>query len=140
MGDWFNEAARPALDWWAVIVAGLAGFGIGGLWYSPVLFAKPWMKENGFTEEQIGKDDMAPIMGGAVALTVLCAYSIARLLVRGGGWEAGAKTGLLVGAAVACALAIGYLFERKSLNLWLINAGHWLVSFVAMGAIIGAWG
>lgn len=139
MGDLFNDAVRPALNWWAVIVAGLVGFGIGGLWYSPVLFAKQWMKENGFTEAQLKGGNMGLIMGGATVLTILCAYTVARLMVLGGGWQAGAKTGLFMGAAVACALGVDYLFERKTLNLWLINAGHFLVTFVVMGAVIGAW-
>jgi hypothetical protein len=140
MGDMFNDAVRPALNWWAIIVAGLVGFGIGGLWYSPVLFAKQWMKENGFTEAQLKQGaNMALIFGGATVLTVLCAYSVARLMVIGGGWQAGAKVGLFMGAAVACALGVDYLFERKTLTLWFINAGHFVVTFVAMGAIIGAW-
>ncbi len=36
----------------AVIVAALSAFLLGGLWYSPLLFAKPWMAAAGITEEQ----------------------------------------------------------------------------------------
>ena len=35
----------PALNYLAVLVAGIVIFMIGGLWYSPVLFAKPWMAQ-----------------------------------------------------------------------------------------------
>jgi hypothetical protein len=31
----------------AVFVAALSSFVIGGVWYSPIMFAKPWMEENG---------------------------------------------------------------------------------------------
>lgn len=139
MGDMFNDAVRPALNWWAIVVAGLVGFGIGGLWYSPVLFAERWMKENGFTEESLKGRNMGLIFGGATVLTILCAYSVARLMVAGGGWQGGAKVGLFMGTAVAFALGVDYLFERKTLALWSINAGHFVVTFVAMGAIIGYW-
>lgn len=36
----------------AVIVAALSSFLIGGLWYSPILFAKSWMAEAGLSEAQ----------------------------------------------------------------------------------------
>jgi hypothetical protein len=140
MGDLMNQAAHSALNWWAIVGASLAAFAIGGLWYSPVLFSQRWMKENGFSEAQLKQGaNMGAIMGGALALTFLCAYSVARLMVIGGGWQTGAKVGLYMGAAVAFAIGVDYLFERRSLAHWLINAGHFVVTFVVMGAIIGNW-
>src|SRR3989475_8990130 len=37
----------------AVIVAALATFVLGAVWYSPVLFAKQWMQAHGYTPEQL---------------------------------------------------------------------------------------
>ena len=42
-----------SINWWAVLIAGISSFVVGGIWYSPGLFGKAWMKENNFTEEQI---------------------------------------------------------------------------------------
>ena len=36
----------------AVIVAGIVTFGIGALWYSPLLFGKHWMQFNGVTPDK----------------------------------------------------------------------------------------
>ena len=36
-----------AVNLLAVILAALSGFLVGGLWYSPIPFAKPWMTELG---------------------------------------------------------------------------------------------
>jgi hypothetical protein len=46
---------------WAVLVSALSTFLIGGLWYSPALFGKAWMRENGFTEESMKGTNMAKI-------------------------------------------------------------------------------
>ena len=139
MGDLFNDAARPALNWLAIGGAGLASFMVGAVWYNTKVFGATWMRLNGITEADAKKGHPGMIMGGAFALTVLTAYCIARLLLVGGGWEGGAKVGLLVGAAVAFGTGINYLFEQKPMRLWAINGGHQLVTCVLSGAILGAW-
>ena len=35
------------INFLAVIVAALAAFGLGAVWYSPLLFAKQWVAFNG---------------------------------------------------------------------------------------------
>ncbi len=40
---------------------------------------------------------------------------------------------------VAASLGINYLFERKSLRLFLINGGYNAVTYIVAGGIIGAW-
>jgi len=52
--------AEVNVNYWAVLVAGVVYFVLGGLWYSPLLFAKPWMAALGKTEEQIRQQ------GGAI--------------------------------------------------------------------------
>ena len=51
-----------SINYFAVLVAALSAFPIGGLWYS-LLFAKPWMKEIGFNEEEFSKSNMGKIFG-----------------------------------------------------------------------------
>jgi hypothetical protein len=36
-------------------------------------------------------------------------------------------------------MGVTYLFENKSLRLFLINAGYHGVAFTIMGTILGAW-
>ena len=40
------------LNWFAIIIATLSNFLIGGLWYSPIFFGKAWMQENNLKERQ----------------------------------------------------------------------------------------
>ena len=139
MGDLFNGAARPAIDWLAIGGAGVASFVVGAVWYNPKVFGGAWMRLTGISEAAAKQANVALVMGGALALTILTAYCIARLMLVGGGWQGGAKIGLFVGAAVAFGTGINYLFEMKPFRLWLINGGHQLATCVLSGAILGAW-
>jgi hypothetical protein len=53
----------------------------GGLWYSPAVFGKAWMRENGFTEESLkrqqGDENLCqPVVGKAcLASTAFCLYA-----------------------------------------------------------------
>jgi len=52
----------------------------------------------------------------------------------------GMTAGALAGFGwVAMALGVIYLFERRPLKLFLVNAGYQVVAFVVMGAILGVW-
>ena len=35
------------MNYWAILVAAVSSFLLGGLWYSPVLFGNAWNRENG---------------------------------------------------------------------------------------------
>ncbi len=128
------------LNYFAVFVAALSTFLIGGLWYSPILFAKSWMVENGFSEEELKGANMGKIFGVSFVLQLIIAFNLAAFL--GGeqdlGW--GITAGALAGIGwVATSFGVTYLFERKSMKLFLINAGYHIVSFIVMGAILGVW-
>ena len=43
------------INWLAVLVAGISSFVVGGIWYSPGLFGKAWMKDSNLTAEDIKK-------------------------------------------------------------------------------------
>jgi len=60
----------PDVNYLAVALAALSAFLLGGLWYSPLLFSKAWVRLNGFNEEELKKNaNMAMIFGGAFLLT-----------------------------------------------------------------------
>jgi hypothetical protein len=124
----------------AVIVATLVAFALGGLWYSPLLFARAWMRAAGLDEAAASQGNMTRIYGLALLGTLVMALNLAAFI----GAKATLAFGLFAGFAtglgwIAMALAVVYLFERRSLRLWLINAGYQVVAMSAMGAVIGAW-
>ena len=84
---------------------------------------------------------MAMIFGGAFLLNLIAAYVLAMFIDRAAGIQFGALAGLAVGLCwVATSFGVNYLFERRPLGLWLINAGYFTLQFTVMGAIIGGDG
>lgn len=128
------------LNIWAVLVAALSTFLIGGLWYSPAVFGKAWMRENGFTEEGMKNSNMAKIFGLAFILALVASINLAMFLGPDQTIAMGAFYGFLAGFGwVATFVGTHYLFERKSFTLFAINAGYSIVSLTLMGVIIAAW-
>jgi hypothetical protein len=128
------------VNWIAVIVAGIVPMVLGALWYSPVLFAEPWMRAVGRTQEELGDAALGYVLSAIGAF--LSSYVLARI-VRWAEvddlWN-GALVGLMVWVGfVATVLAVTTYFAGRTRALWLINAGYQLVALVAMGAIHGAW-
>ena len=128
------------VNWLAVAAAALATFLIGGLWYSPLLFSRAWMADNGFTEESLKGANMARIFGGSFVLALIAATNLAFFLGDKSDFTWGLTAGALVGLGwVATAYGTTYLFERKPLRLFLVNAGYHALAFTVMGGILGAW-
>lgn len=124
----------------AVIVAAMAGFLIGGLWYSPILFAKSWMAEAGVSEAQSRQASPAKVMGLAALATLVMAFNLAAFLGAKASFSFGLFAGFAAGLGwVAMSLGVIYLFEQRSLKLWLINSGYQILAYTVMGAILGGW-
>lgn len=127
------------LNYAAIFVAALSTFLLGGLWYSPVLFAKAWMREAGLTEAELGKG-VAKVFAGAFTCTLVAAANLAAFLGSDAGVLWGATAGALAGVGwVGTSLVTVWLFERRSGMLMLIDGGYLAVAYVMMGAVIGAW-
>jgi Protein of unknown function (DUF1761) len=123
----------------AVLVAALAGFVIGGSWYGP-LFGKPWMAASGMTREKGAEGNMALTFGLAFVFNAIIAVGISMLLDGHRGLLFGLHEGLAAGFFfVATSLGVIYLFERRPLKHYVINAGYQLVNFAAIGMIVGLW-
>jgi hypothetical protein len=133
-------AVMAQINYWAVLAAAVASFVLGGLWYSPALFYRPWMRAAGLTEEQLRRGNMARIFGVSLLLQLVAAFVLAMFLGAEADMAFGASAGFLVGAFwVATAFGVVYLFERRPMSLLLINGGYNVVVYTVMGVIIGAW-
>ncbi len=128
------------LNFMAIVAASLSAFALGGVWYSPALFGKAWMRENGFREEDLKGGNMVKIFGLAMILALIGALNLAFFLGPEANVGFGAFAGFAAGAGwVATQVGSHYLFERKSFKLFLINAGYSTVTLTLMGVILGAW-
>ena len=128
------------INWLAVVAATVAAFAIGGFWYSNALFGSTWLQEVGLTEEAVNNTNVRRTFGGTFVLQFLAVTALAALIGADSSWQGGLQTGLLISVFwVATAYGITYLFEQRSLRLFLINAGYNVVLFAIVGTIIGAW-
>jgi len=126
------------LNWLAIVAAAVSAFVVGGMWYGPA-FGKAWMAEFGFVEEDLAKPNQAKIFGGTLLLNLLMALNLAMFLGPEADIAFGVSVGFFTGFGfIAALLGVFYLFEGKSLKLFWINGGFAVVSFVAMGLVLGA--
>jgi len=128
------------INYLAVFVAALSAFAIGGLWYSPLLFQRAWMRANRFTPADVAGGSMAGIFGPAFVFAVVMSLNLAMFLNAPDTTPAwGAAAGALSAVWVSLGIATVALFERRPFAYTAINGGYWLVSFTVMGTILGAW-
>jgi Protein of unknown function (DUF1761) len=129
------------INYFAVLAAAVSAFVLGGLWYSPLLFYRPWLRANGFTDADVQKGNPATIFGFAFVFSLLMAANLAAFLGTPDTTAAwGATAGALAGFGwVAPGIGVVALFERRPWSYVLVNGGYWGVALTIMGAILGVW-
>src|SRR5437764_846561 len=119
------------VNWLAVIVAGVVGYFPGAVWYSPLLFLKPWAREQGIDLTRPHPMQAGPRI--AIGLLPSLASAAVFALILGpapGLHQAVAMAIAVAGALVAPCFAIQYLYENRSFSFFAINAGYHLVQFL----------
>jgi len=128
-----------SINYLAVIVSAISAFVVGSIWYAPFLFGKAWQAETGLTDEDL-KKGMGKTFGGSFVLTVFISYGMAMFFGGEVDLQMGLMYGFMTGAFfVAASLGIIYLYDKKSLRIWLINAGYQVLIYTIIGGILGAW-
>ncbi len=128
------------LNVWAVVVATLLGFVLGGLWYSPVAFGPAWLSAIGKREEELGSPARAMLVTlvSSFVTSLIFAALVTRLGIHT--WAAGAGFGLVIGVGlIGAALASDFAFCRWSVKLLAILAGYRIVYSAIAGALLAAW-
>ena len=125
----------------AVLVAAIAYWLLGALWFA-VLFSRPWMALENITPEQTGgSNPIVPYIISfilnlviAFVLAQLCAWRNANTAARG------AALGILIWIGFVGPITYStYMYEMRPKQLFAINEFYPLVGLCLMGAILGAW-
>lgn len=135
------------VNWLAVLVAALAYMAIGFAWYSDALFGKQYRKEmGGGSDMKPGKDFMTKMMVLGTLSAIIMAYVLSHNVAFSGSFlgASGIWLGLMTGfwnwlGYQVIIFINGYLYERKSVQLTVINAAYMLIALLVMGAIIAVW-
>ena len=129
---------QPKINYLAVLVAAIAFFVLGWIWYGMV-FSSLWMQYTGISMDQAPSgSEMAMQFGGSFVAYFIMFYCLAHVnhafkvqdvkgAIQSGWW-----TWL---GFIATVLFVTNLYQRKSFGLWLIDGGYWLVGLI-LGAII----
>jgi hypothetical protein len=129
----------------AVIVAAVATFALGAMWYSPVLFAKQWMQAHGYTPEKLEEMKKRGTTR-AYAASVLCylvtAYVFALLAsyTQATSLAQGLWLGFLAWLGFAATIGLtANMFSEKPIAVWVIDTGYQLAYLLLMGIILAVW-
>ena len=138
-----NSELFSHLNWLAILVAGLAYFALGAIWYSFV-FKNAWIKASGVNANDPNmKKGVAQTMLASLVLMIVASFGLAMLLSKIEGamnWMAGAKVGLVAGVCFsATAICISYLYEKRPWMLYFINAGYNVAGCIVAGIILSIW-
>jgi Protein of unknown function (DUF1761) len=143
IGPYTFEGITPL----AVLVAALASMVVGFVWYSPILFARPWMRLMGYDPDDKAK--LAELQKGAGKTYALAfVASIVSAVVLAKIIDITSVNTVLYGMKVGFAVWLGFvttvqltgaLFAKQPAKLYLINTGYQLVCYLAMGAILAVW-
>ena len=136
-----------SLNCLAVLVAAISTMVVGFLWYSPLLFAKAWMREMGYDPNDKTKTDemkktAGPAYAGSFAASLLSAFTLALILhgLHAEDLHLGFMASFHIWLGfVATVQFTGALFARQSMKLFAINTGYQLVCYLIMGAILTLW-
>ncbi len=133
------------VNYFAVFVSTVLNMAVGALWYSPALFAKPWMKAMGFDKQDmdkqmrkgVGPKYIVMFVGSLVTAYVLSLF-VSALGVQT--FVSGFRLGFLVwlGFTTTAQLA-NWIFSGKPKELYFINTTYQLVSYCLMGGLLAVW-
>ena len=137
--------ADVSINYLAVLVAGIANMIIGGLWYSPLLFGKIWVKLMNFVKnkmEEAKNRGMTKSYIIAFLGSLIMAYVLAHFVDYADAVNASGALQLAfwlwLGFFVTVHLS-SVLWEGKSVKLYLLNIFHYLVALLVMSVILVLW-
>ena len=128
------------LNWLAILVAAVAFFALGALWYQPKVMGNKWMKAAGVDPSEASPNPW--IFVGTLIAYLLMAMVLA-VIAQGIGASSvgdGLVLGLFTGVVFVGAQAwVNATYEGRSLDLVLVNGGVGVLGHVIMGIIVSVW-
>jgi hypothetical protein len=142
-----DEMDFSSINWLAVAACVLASMIIGSIWFSPKTFFPAWWDAIG---KSGGPDSSSSSIGMGVTwgLIIFCSFIQAVFmslfvnamgsLTGGPSLTSGAMAGFLLWLGFVAPSSLTNKLFADRLKAWMLEAGNHLVTFVVMGAIVGA--
>ena len=131
------------INWLHVLVAAIAYFALGAIWYS-FLFQKQWVRYHNIDmSDPNGRKGVGLIMFLSFIWFFLVCFGLELFIYRAGitgGAIAGVKLGLTTGFFFsAAAISITYLYLKRPIGLHFIDGLYHIVGQVIAAVILCAW-
>ena len=138
-----NTEIFSQINWLAVLVAAIAYFMLGALWYSKALFGSKWAAVVGLNMNDPDKSKgMAKMMIGTLVLILVTCIGLALfvnrldLFVLSSGLRLGAITGICFATT---AVSISFIYESRPTALYFIDCGYHLAGHLIAAIILVLW-
>jgi hypothetical protein len=127
--------------WLAILVAVIIKQALGAFWFSPALFGPAWCKLTGVSEADMKAGLVkAPIPDviGSVPMAFVLVHAVHYAGAQD--WAHGAAVGFFNWLGFVAVATLGSVtFEKRPLQLYLINNGFLLLALLLMGVVPAVW-
>lgn len=129
-------------------VLALVNFLFSWAWYSPVLFAKPWMRALGKDPDRAMEDmteaekKMMPFLflnGAVTSFMLTWTLSVLNASFSAQDFKSGACIGFLCWFGFTLTGSLSTMWEGRKSVVLLINNGLFLLTYVVYGGLLAAW-
>lgn len=136
-----------SINYIGIVVATIAGFVTGALWFSPKTFFPLWWKLMGKTSSDDPGEgqSMGTIFGALVGAQIIQSFALTAAITgfyENASVAQGAYTGALLGIGIAASASLSHrMFAglgKNAWNIWAIEVGNDIAALAVMGAIIAA--
>jgi hypothetical protein len=133
------------LNWLAVIVGAVIYFALGALWYSPMLFARPWQRSIGWDPERT-PPEMSPMTYVVPFLAYLVMAAAVGMIAAAAGSDTLAD-GIVLGLVLGIGLSLMHTlvdatFDPNKPQPWTwfaINGSYHALGLLIVAVIVSAW-
>lgn len=133
--------------WWQILVAALAYFMLGAIWFNPKVFGSIWASSHGLEmdPEKRKEVNMVRLMGTAFVFTIMITTIIAKvcLMACGGGEACHAigimhclKIGFMIGGAIALGIWMTYMYLMKPITAFITDGLYHIIGSILAASIL----
>ena len=131
-----------SLNYLAILVSGVMLWVLGAIWYSPALFAKPWMELLGIKKGEGKQSGLILGMVSSFIGDIVLSFILAHIIywANATSFANGSVLGVLVWMAFIAAPNVPQgIYEQRRFKLFAINGGYWLLGLFFAGGLLAAW-
>ena len=133
------------INWLAVVVGGVIYFALGALWYSPMLFARPWQRAIGWDPERTPPQMSATtyVVPFIAYLVMAAAVGIIAAAVGSDDLTEGVILGLVLGIGLLLMhTLVDATFDPNKPEPWTwfaINGAYHALGILIVAVIVSVW-